>query len=151
MKYITHIIIWSLFLFSCVQAEEKIEEKKDRNIENNDNHNHESSKLHLNDGEKWQVNKETGEGIANMVSIMEDFDITSNDEGYLALNDTLDKEFRYIFKMCTAEGEAHDQLHVLLFPLRGMFQRLKEPEDAVREEAVENIKKQLDLYSTFFE
>ena len=94
---------------------------------------------------------ETTIGVQNMTEIVSRFDVMSDEKKYLQLFDSLDAEFRYVFKKCSVEGEAHDQLHILLFPLRGMFNDLKSPEEAIRKEAVEKIKNQLVQYPDYFE
>ena len=79
------------------------------------------------------------------------FDVNASAEEYTILFDSLDSDFRYIFKMFTTEGVAHDQLHILLFPYRGMFNRLKSPESEIRESAFDELKAQLGKHPEYFE
>ncbi len=153
MKSLSAILIL-LFFVSCGSEKSDDASKKDKESkENHEDHDHGSSdeSLHLNDGKRWKVNPETTEGVEKMTTRIGSFDLNAPTEEYQILFDSLDSDFRYIFKMCSAEGEAHDQLHVLLFPLRGMFNKLKSPEEDVRKKAFENIKNQLVKYPDYFE
>lgn len=152
MKSLSAIIIL-LFLVSCgsEKSDDKSKKKKESN-EHSEAHSQGSDEqqLRLDDGKKWIVNPETTVGVNKMIERTSDFDLNSSSEKYQMLFDSLDADFRYIFKMCTTEGEAHEQLHIMLFPLRGMFNRLKSPEEAVRMKALENVKEQLGLYQIYF-
>lgn len=60
----------------------------------------------------------------------------------------LDEQFNLIIKQCTMQGEAHEQLHHFLLPLRDRITRLKENGD---KQQVEEIKGWLEEYPKYFE
>lgn len=70
----------------------------------------------LNEGQLWEANTETTQGIKNMQQLMADFSIESGNSEELISN--LKAEFATIFKKCTMTGEAHEQLHNYLIPLK---------------------------------
>ena len=70
----------------------------------------------LNEGRLWTANTETTQGIKNMQQLIADYSFESgNSEELLSL---LKAEFTMIFKKCTMTGEAHEQLHNYLIPLK---------------------------------
>ncbi|MCB0478552.1 MAG: hypothetical protein KDC84_10335 [Crocinitomicaceae bacterium] len=154
MKNSFVLILISVSLFSCIsdnKTEKKDAQKEVKETTTEDTEvESKAEALRLDDGKKWVVNPETTKGVRSMTQRITNFDLTSNSEKYQELFDSLDSDFRYIFKECTTEGVAHDQLHIMLFPLRGMFNRLKSPEEKIRKEAVGEIKTQLGLYENYF-
>lgn len=117
------------------------------NGHNHESHDHgghvdENSSVALNNGQRWEANPETNEGIKNMINLVADFDQQNGD--YEALQSNLQSEFRDIFKKCTMTGEAHDQLHNYLLPL-------KERLEKVSPENIKGILSYLHTYSDYFE
>ena len=133
---------------SCTDNQKKESSKKTEVV--SEEKESEEEKLHLNEGKKWIVNPETADGVQNMVSIVGNFESGGAKSAYVQLFDTLDTEFRLIFKNCTMEGKGHDQLHLYLLPLRGAFNRLKSDEAKIRDEAVASIREQLGLFPQYF-
>ncbi len=117
------------------------------NAHNHESHDHtehtdETPSVSLNNDELWKANPETNEGIQNMINLVADFDQQNGD--YEALQTNLQSEFRDIFKKCTMTGEAHDQLHNYLLPLKGKIEK-------VSQENIKEILSYLHTYKNYFE
>jgi hypothetical protein len=99
----------------------------------------------FNEGERWEANSATVEGIENLTEMVKGFDASV--QSYDSLQSNLRDEFGLIFKNCTMKGEAHEQLHNYLLPLMELFGKLtlEEQEDALAE-----IKKHLARFDTYF-
>lgn len=80
-------------------------------------------KVTLNAGQLWEANPETTTGIQTLQKIISE---SSTDESAAVLKEKLEAEFASIFKKCTMTGEAHDQLHNYLFPLKMKINLLEE-------------------------
>ena len=100
----------------------------------------EAAHVQLNNGKKWQANPETTQGIRNMQSLLNR--ATDNTE---KLSAQLENEFSQIFKNCTMTGEAHDQLHNYLLPLKEQLENSNV--DTQRSE----IQAYLNTYYNYFE
>ncbi len=120
------------------------------NAHNHDSHDHsdhtdhleENTSVALNNGERWEANPETNEGIQKMINLVADFDQQNGD--YATLQTSLQTEFRDIFRKCTMTGEAHEQLHTYLLPL-------KEKLEKVSPENIKEILSYLHTYKNYFE
>ena len=117
--------------------------------ETTEHHDGVEDELKTNNGQPWQANAETTSGIANMNAIVAAFSDTSA-ASYLQLRDALEAEFATIFKLCPMEGEAHDQLHNYLLPLKRYFNLLKSENANERAEGLEKLKAHLAEYPTYF-
>ena len=127
--------------------------KEDGNTEKNKveaNHHEGESKVNLNNGEAWEANQETTDGINNMIQLMDDYTETENVEAYKSLSDTLDSEFNLIFKKCTMKGEAHNQLHNYLFPMKAKFKSLASEDLNESKAAFGELKEHLAEYKNYF-
>lgn len=151
MKYLTRVIAFFFIAsaFACSQPSEKDVESQDAEVlhEEHDEHAHsnEESELKLNDGQKWEANPETNEGIANMKLAVENY----QEEGSKDLDSLqmqLFSEFRTLVSKCTMEGEAHDQLHHYIIPLKKKMDALNSPDGDVAE-----LYAYLETYSDYFE
>jgi hypothetical protein len=60
------------------------------------------------------------------------------------LKDSLQVEFKTIFQKCTMKGEAHDQLHNFLIPV-------KKELDQLSVENIDELTKYLKTYSNYFQ
>jgi hypothetical protein len=127
MKY-TFILITIFGLASCSNKNEP-------------NHQIETNVV-LNNGERWEANPETTEGINNMINHIDEFQNQSSSD-YMGLKGNLTTEFQTIFKKCTMKGEAHDQLHNYLIPL-------KKEIDQISEQNIEQTRAYLKDYGKFF-
>jgi len=109
----------------------------------------EKLELSLNNGRKWEANPETTEGVQSMIQLVETFD--NQNSSTTALKSDLESEFTMIFKKCTMEGKAHNQLHNFLLPLRKMFKELESSDIAIQNKTMKRIHEQLTLYQDYFE
>ena len=107
--------------------------------------------LSLNNGQRWKANIETTQGVANMTRLMDAFVESDDTKSYNGLSDSRQSEFKMIFKQCTMEGEAHNQLHSFLFPMKKMFTMLESDDLATCKQGATTFKNHLPLYSAYFE
>lgn len=106
--------------------------------------------LKLNNGDLWMANAETTEGIQKMSQLVANFTDTENMEAYPELKTKLEAEFGTIISKCTMTGEAHDQLHTYLLPMRPLFKDLVAEDLATRKASLEKLTKHLSEYSAYF-
>ncbi|MFT6996625.1 MAG: hypothetical protein ACJAQ4_000366 [Cryomorphaceae bacterium] len=141
MKKILFISAIFLLITSCSEttkeAKEEIEETK---VEKMD-----APEVQLNEGQLWEANMATIEGIKNLSVMAESFD--SSSENYETLQSNLRDEFGLIFKNCTMKGEAHEQLHNYLLPLMELFGELTEE---ASEKTLGKIKEHLARFDSYF-
>ncbi|AEV34400.1 hypothetical protein Oweho_3451 [Owenweeksia hongkongensis DSM 17368] len=107
------------------ESEEKGHQHEHGTQSKSEPHIHESSgdsNVKLNNGKRWEGNAETTEGINNMLVLGNNFD--EETQAYDQLQVDLQNEFRTIFKKCTMTGEAHDQLHNYLIPLKAKIEKV---------------------------
>lgn len=109
------------------------------------------STLQLNNGTKWPANPETTAGINNMIKLLSDFQEGENAADYSLLQKNLNDEFNLIIEKCTMQGEAHNQLHNYLMPLKDLIGRLTGDDTAEIATAMADIDDHLQLYGEFFE
>ncbi len=112
---------------------------------------HGESVVTLNNGSKWKANPETTTGINNMVQLMNSFTQTEDSSSFIELESNLSNEFNLIFKNCTMKGEAHNQLHNYLFPMKELFEGLKTNDLNSQKENFDKLKTHLASYSIYFE
>lgn len=136
------LIIAGLALIAACQPNG--EGAKEKTTQHKHKHEHEhsgDSHVKLDNGKRWVANAETTEGIKNMMNFIYDFE--AEVQTYEQLQEDLQNEFRMIFKKCTMTGEAHDQLHNYLIPL-------KEKIEKVSEENLSEIQDYLNTYKNYF-
>lgn len=107
--------------------------------------------IKVSDNGKWSANKETNEGVKNMLTSIET-NRTNSLENYQDLADQLSQHKNHIIKNCTMKGDSHDNLHVWLLPLMAKIEALSEAktvEDASKIKS--SIEKNINAYSDFFE
>ena len=146
-----------VLLVACSQNTVEAHDHSDHEGHNHEEHSHEGhdhseheenknhgSEVVLNDGAKWEANAETTEGIANMLSLIHEYDASAEPESYEDLQEQLQAQFRDIFKKCTMTGGAHNQLHNYLIPL-------KEKLEKISEDNLYDIESYLHTYGNYFE
>lgn len=74
--------------------------------------------LFLNDGEKWQANKETTTGIDSMLAQTHEFNLPADTSAYHQLGNDLMEDYLYIINFCVDMGPAHEMIHSYLFPIQ---------------------------------
>jgi hypothetical protein len=106
-----------------------------------------AGKLVLDNGNKWQANAATTEGIQKMLTLVNEY-LNKGDTDSKKLGERLDKEFTTILQECTMTGEAHEQLHNFLLPLKAKIEKLEETNSV---EFVKEIQGYLNGYTQYFE
>jgi hypothetical protein len=110
------------------------------------------SAVQTDNGKLWAANPETTAGIANMQVILTKYEgETLEPETQAKLKKELEIEFQNIFKQCTMKGEAHNQLHNFLLPMKGMFEGIESETPEESEGAVKELKQHLITYKNYFE
>lgn len=92
------------------------------------------------------ANQETTDGVKSMVLLTDSFDL----QHYTKYKAKLEKQCGLIFKNCTMTGDAHNQLHNFLLPLRDNFEGLASRNTKEASNAFNNIKIQLKFYNQLF-
>lgn len=105
-------------------------------------------KLSLNKGKKWEANEATTVGIENMIAAINSTDSNSLNPKVLA--EKLDSEFKTIVAKCTMTGEAHDQLHYFILPLKDKIEILKNSNYKNGQTQLKEIKLYLRSYKKYF-
>ncbi|MDT7830025.1 hypothetical protein RQM65_15260 [Pricia sp. S334] len=104
----------------------------------------------LNNGVKWQANKETTDGVTAMKALIDATDAT-NVADYKKLGDALNEVKNTVVRECTMKGASHDNLHVWLHPLIEkieMLQNVKNTEEGAQ--LTSKIKTHLEGYYDYF-
>jgi hypothetical protein len=110
----------------------------------------EKNNITLDNGAKWIANPETTAGVNNMKKLMAEFQDSENTENYSQLKDQLQAEFTMIFKKCTMKGEAHNQLHNFLIPIKNHLENLKNSDLTGSKATFYKLKDHLEIYQNYF-
>lgn len=103
--------------------------------------------LTLNNNEKWIANEETHIGMQRMDSILKNNPFKDGK----TLGEALSKETSYIIKSCDMEGEAHDQLHVVLVPILEEITEIKDIKSTSEvEKKVTTLQNLIQTYFNYF-
>ena len=146
MKTYTRLLLFFLIFgfYSCQQKEQK--KSVVQEAANEPDVDFQFPAVSLNDGQLWEANTETTQGIKNMQQLMADFSIDSGNSEELIVH--LEDEFTLIFKKCTMTGVSHEQLHNYLIPLKFKIESLSE---GVTVEKTVDVKTYLDDYFNYFQ
>lgn len=110
-----------------------------------------SDQLVLNNGQKWEANKETMDGVKKIQVVIKNRPKQSL-EDFDKLGKELTKIENYIVRKCTMKGEAHENLHLWLNPLMKKTEKLNESEGiAQAQEIVRELEIHLKEYYRYFE
>lgn len=107
--------------------------------------------IKLDDGNKWEANTETTDGVDKMLNLVKSSKTESVEE-YHSLASDLNETKNFVVKKCTMEGASHDNLHVFLHPLIEKINALGKV--STTEEGVkvkESIRENLKNYYTYFQ
>ena len=138
------MIILLVVMVSCQKKDSQIESIEIPAEELEDDFH--SQSVSSNNGMLWNANAETTQGIKNMQDLLDNYSSeTGNSEKLIS---DLKEEFAMIFKKCTMTGEAHDQLHNYLIPLKTKIQNLSA---GITVEKADDIKKYLKDYFSYFQ
>lgn len=129
---------------SCQNKEDKTSKEAIVVSPVSEKHKETVAKVSLNKGQLWKANPETTAGINALRKIILE---SSQEESASILKEKLKSEFVLIFKKCTMKGEAHNQLHNYLYPLKLKIDSLK---DSNKADIKKEIIAYLDEYSLFF-
>ena len=109
------------------------------------------NQIKLSAGSKWQANRETTEGIENMLVLVRESSKASLEE-FEQLSISLSSELNTLIEKCTMEGAAHDNLHIYLKPL---IVKIAELDSVTSKEQKRNltteIEKHLKAYAVYFQ
>lgn len=164
-KTILSLAILSALLISCNETKHK-QENTDTVETTEGVHEHELeemaaethamdnawvNEIKLDNGNKWEANLETTEGVDKMLNLVKSSD-PKTVEDYHALASKLNEEKNYVVKKCTMEGPSHDNLHVFLHPLIEKIEALgKVSSTDEGAEVTANIQENLEGYYDYFQ
>ena len=107
--------------------------------------------IKLDDGQKWQANTETTEGVEKMLNLVKTSDLKTV-EGYHNLASKLNEDKNFVVKKCTMKSLSHDNLHVFLHPLIEKIEALGKVESSEEGAVVTaSIKENLEYYYPYFQ
>jgi hypothetical protein len=107
--------------------------------------------IKLDNGNKWEANLETNDGILKMQNSIKT-QLTTTLVEYHELARKLNDDKNYVIINCTMEGASHDNLHIWLLPLIAKIDALSEVktiEDAAKIKL--SIQKNINEYNTYFQ
>lgn len=139
------VIALALFIGGCSSNNTKTAETTTEVVEE-EHHHGEAKEVELDNGEKWEANAETTEGINKMLALVNDAKVNDNPD-YTGLKANLDAEFMTVLEKCTMTGESHDQLHNYLLPLKAKFETLQATSD---KHIIEDLDTYLLTYQNYF-
>lgn len=142
MKRIKLVLVF--LAFTAIGSCQSKGDKTSKEVAISGKHTETLAKVTLNNGQLWQANPETTLGIKSMQKIIAEF---NPKESALTLKENLTAEFALIFKKCTMNGEAHNQLHNYLYPLKLKINSIEETNKDVKKS---KIAVYLDKYSLYF-
>lgn len=159
-KTILTAAIISAFLMSCNETKQKTEnsETVEATEAVHEHHGEEMiainndwvNEINLDNGNKWDANLETTEGVDKMLSLVESSEKKSV-EDYHALASDLNETKNFVVKKCTMKGASHDNLHVFLHPLIDKIEALGKVSTVDEgSEITASIKENLEGYSNYF-
>ncbi|MBK5214376.1 MAG: hypothetical protein JJE55_12025 [Flavobacteriaceae bacterium] len=108
------------------------------------------NEIKLDNGNKWEANLETTEGVDKMLNLIKASD-SKTVEDYHTLASKLNEDKNVVIKKCTMEGPSHDNLHVFLHPLIEKIEALgKVSTTDEGAEVTASIKENLEGYYEYF-
>ena len=143
-----HLIFTAIALLSITVSCKNITEKDKQGKADSEtipHHDHGTIEgVVLDNGKKWAANPETNQGIEAMIQLINNISPNENAE---KLKTSLENEFQTIFQKCTMKGEAHEQLHNYLLPLKEKLNGINSPLDTAK---INEIKIYLSEYQNYF-
>lgn len=130
-------------------ADEKHDHATEQPAAATQDHDHEglSTTVLLDNGKKWKANPETIDGVKKMSLMVRNGIIAKAAPDQLY--EPLKKEFQTIFDKCTMKGEAHEQLHNFLIPVKANLDAIGKPGADPGE--LDKLEKHLLTFSDYFE
>ena len=114
------------------------------------NTNQKQSNIILNNGNKWEVNKEMKPYLENEKELLNTF-IEEKDHDYKKLAKNLKTQNNTMISSCTMEGKSHMELHKWLHPHMELIENLSNAHNFNEaKDIVSDIEKSFDTYQTYF-
>ena len=117
----------------------------------NNEHDHSSTQIELNEGEKWEV-------VPEMMGYIQQIekDITSFEGANLAehqaLAQRISTNLNQLTSNCTMKGQAHDELHKWLVPFLDLANEYEHASDSVAAiKKLDEIKISFNTFNTYFQ
>ena len=153
MKKTTQLILATTILIFTISCKNTTDKKsvQEQPQQTEEQHHNEVEELKLNNGNLWEANTETTVGINAMLQLMDNFSEDENPEAYATLKQNLETEFKTIVQKCTMTGEAHDQLHVFIVPMKDLFNGLTASDIENSKTHFNKLNTHLKMYKNFFE
>ncbi len=132
-----------------VNKEHTVEKKSDQQ-ENIKIDNYWLNDIKLNNGDKWEANIETTQGVDKMLELI-NTSKSKNVDDYLTLANALNDTKNNLVKACTMKGPSHDNLHIFLHPLIekiDLLLKTKTMEEGL--EITTSIQENLEPYQNYF-
>lgn len=147
---LTPILFLLVFAFGC-SGNKKENHDHAHHDHGHEHHHHEAPAIEgavtLNNGERWETNPETNEGIDNMMALVAK-EAANGPTDLEVLQTNLREEFNTILQKCTMKGESHNQLHNYLHPLKEKIDGLDQAQEDAH--AIEDLEQYLHTYKTYF-
>lgn len=145
-QYITFGMIALLMSCNTSNTDETTEKKTVQNEEQTTKE--ESSKISLNNGEKWKVNEEM---LPHIEKSEDDFNDFEGDD-YKQLSKDMMKHTNNLIQSCTMDGASHDELHKWLHPHLELLKSLSSVnKQEAEEEIIPAIEKSFNTFHKYFE
>lgn len=148
---LTPILFFLVFAFACSGNKKENNEHAHHDHDHSEHHHHEEpateGAVTLNDGERWEANPETNEGIDNMMALLAKEEANASTD-LEVLQTNLRAEFNTILQKCTMKGESHNQLHNYLHPLKEKIDGLDQAQDDAH--AIDDLEQYLHTYKNYF-
>ncbi|SDE45662.1 hypothetical protein SAMN05421636_105141 [Pricia antarctica] len=152
--------VFSLIIISCkeIKKENPTEAETTVKMVEHDSHTRATQEpddtwendMVLNNGIKWQANKETTDGVRAMLSLINGTKASTIDD-YKELGDKLNDVKNTVVEECTMKGPSHDNLHIWLYPLIKKIELLQNAETTKEgAETLASIIDNLNAYNTYF-
>lgn len=158
-KVIFTVAMLSAILIGCKdnkQNEEKkvsqteLQESKTNEQETVALNNNWLEEIQLDQGEKWDANLETTQGVNQMAEIIENHSPKTVEE-FQNLASKLNDKKNFIVKECTMKGPSHDNLHIFLHPLIEKIDALSSVKSADQgEDILASINENIKEYYNYF-
>ncbi|RLD24745.1 MAG: hypothetical protein DRI71_01635 [Bacteroidetes bacterium] len=156
ITYTIAAILFTVLTISCGGSNEndKSEANTETEVDEHPSDHDEATteiKLSLNDGAKWNSDESTFTGMKRLELTLYNFGEDTSDPtlaDYNKLGEALANIDKDIISQCSMKGKDHDQLHILLGPMLGNVDVIKNGEDI--DAAKENIEALSQSIAKFF-
>lgn len=106
--------------------------------------------LKLNDGERWEINKEMVKPIERAEAALAQFQEVKATH-YDLLAEALWEQNNELIQSCTMEGEAHDELHKWLYPHMQLIDKLSKAEQLDEQKRlISELEESFELFHEYF-